>query len=558
MTIDSFDSGPLTNQATHNAIYTKAPRVDPEPFAFPDEASEENTSAAIDAARQFTLFRSKVPKDLYTSLRELFPEAWEDTKDGQFLNKYLALVFSGHVRRDKETDGILAPCEAVALLAGVRYTKKFSAQRWLEKLNVFADRGLKFETTPYSKSLGRCRTLVYTLSPSLEKLLAEAEWMSEGESTMVWFDTGRGVARRELVKEKNLINEIRRNLVAELPQDSMQRPLMEHLNIHTLNMRGTAYHNALIGGIAQGKHWLKVAAENKTLPAKQLHDCYTALETLSQPQPSHIYHTCSRTSRVQAGKNAPELMRKEMRKIVLQGTDTFDMKTCGPAIASKVWGADVMHGFLQACQKANTDPYERLVASAGLPGKDAESRYRSSYKLAMNQAAFCMKETNLHRELRDRLRGKGLTYDQAETAAKRFLKLEQVRDLLDARDERMRKIEADAGVRLCDWEWAGIVRQGAFLPLYDANDTKLTTAEKERQKRSLLAQEIQAAEFALMYAPVEVIAGNPSAMIVSWIHDGFSVHHGDRQKRDGITRKLIESAQARCTKLGYPTQLELE
>ena len=522
------------------------------------EVSEEASAQA----KQFSLFPLKVRRTRYELLKKLLPEFFEDTEEGQYLNNMLCLMFA-LVRWDDESDGLIISAELVASVAGRKRGGTFRAIDWLRKLQRFEERGLYCEIKKAEYQRGRARTLVITWSSEIEKAFAEEQWNAGAEAERypekrpdkVYLATGEPFSIRKEKKERADLNHRREEMENALPAEAMQKPLLALLNSH-LNKRAQAIHTALKPGLEAAVKYLDTLCREET--RWNWDYMSTLIDSFRSPYPEWMYCPSEKTTRCHAiGPNA-HLLPRAVRKELFAHLYTFDLKSSQLAGAAALWGAEVVRARLERCTSENEDIWEYLIGQSGLHGDDVVSRFKPIFKKPLYGCAFGQLKVNMKRNLIEALTREGLTEKGAETAAAKFLDCPEMKDLIDARKRRMNRIVAEGGLRLPSWTWDKETHEGAWLPLEETLEGTEEAGEQARKVRSLLAQELQALELSIMLAAANVIKRNPTVVIVSWLHDGFTLHFSDESKREKITKSILSAVAKACKAANYPSYLSAE
>ncbi|NTU81115.1 MAG: hypothetical protein HGA45_17325 [Chloroflexales bacterium] len=96
---------------------------------------------------------------------------------------------------------------------------------------------------------------------------------------------------------------------------------------------------------------------------------------------------------------------------------------------------------------------------------------------------------------------------------------------------------------------------GAYIPVPEEADAM---GRQRPNPRSVLAQEAQAMEFAIVEAVVKLAQTTNEFAIVHWAHDGFTVSIRDARRRERWIQRIIECVNAQAEEYGVPTELELK
>jgi len=542
---------------------------------------------------------TKVAAAVRDALLEVFPELREDTPLSWFCLRLFNHLLSP-ARPDEDTGGKVIPRELIARFAGVECDSNFVAREWLDNFrSVFGDR-MEIEVgdwVPFKKA----RTIAVDWPVPIQEALAASDFyaMSTDDidkirhSDRVYLVSGQKVSRRRLGREKQKLILLREDVSASLPPEAMQRFLQDLLNDH-LTTRAQTISKVLREGLPRLLEWLEVlpassdqaTRRGKTISPegqRRYRQWLTSLPgLLTEPFPAGYYRSGDKSVRLHSSGFIPHYLPRGGRAALLGHLTRLDLRSSQFAIAARLWGAQKTLKELKELSGLGSiwDYFLRELAGetrlAVKTSPAAEASVKPALKTCLYSLCFGMHRRWLRANLVWDLRDAGFGKKSASRMAKGFLGLDLMEEMLEARERALQGIRDSGGVRLPDWECQGVEHKGAWLELDTVPkhwlDPEAEIAEDlagwgfgcqeskgfEHNVRSLLAQQMQAAEMGIMLAAAEVIAKTHGITIVSFLHDGLTLAFRDEGKQDQQTRAIQNAVSRHCKAKGYHTSLQLE
>ena len=269
---------------------------------------------------------------------------------------------------------------------------------------------------------------------------------------------------------------------------------------------------------------------------KRLQAKYHMREIGKLPKP--IYEPLQNSVRLKAPKSL-QTVQSNIRKALTKGWTEFDLASAQLAIAAKEWGLSRIYSFLDSGRSI----WMSIAEESGLPMK-----YKPVFKKALYSYAYgAGRKQTLRTYMKERADEKNLSYAPDKEGGA-ILSHWAFPTLKEARDRRLKKIEADGGAYDCFGHW---------MSMEDP-----TRKERRWQRsRSILAAQNQAIEMDLLSPALDLAEEQdqrtrPDWQILLFQHDGFSVRF--RRYAEQYTEEIVQAVNAKCERLGYPTWLESE
>lgn len=537
---------------------------------------------------------TKVAAAVRDALLEVFPELREDTLLSCFCLRLFNHLLSP-ARPDEDTGGKVIPRELIARIAGVECNSNFVSREWLDKFRgVFGDR-MEIQVVkwvPHKKA----RTIAVDWPAPVQDALAASDFyaMSTDDidkirrSDRVYLVSGQKVSRRSLGREKQKLVLLREDASASLPPEAMQRFLQVLLNDH-LTARSQTIAKALRQGLPRLLEWLEAYLASPYQPKRRgkarnpidqrrYREWLTSLPgSLTEGFPEGYYRSGDKSVRLHSSRFIPHYLPRGGRAALLGHLTRLDLRSSQFAIAARLWGAEKTLKELSGKELSSLGS----IWNYFLHELAVEPNAKAALKTCVYSLCFGMHCRWLKSNLIWNLRDAGFNHKKASHIAKIFLSLDLMEEMLEARGRALQGIRDSGGVRLPDWQCQGVEHKGAWLELDtvpehwldpDGLDPEAEIADYEARSgfehqeargfehnvRSLLAQQMQAAEMGIMLAAAEVIAKTPDITIVSFLHDGLTLAFRDGDKQGQQTRAVQNAVSRHCKLKGYHTSLQLE
>jgi len=440
---------------------------------------------------------------------------------------------------DEYTGDTILPYQTVAALVGVHpKSHGFNAGAWLAAFS--RDVGLPLNPSDYCYLQGEARTVRPQVDAAVLAALGDEcrQRRVQGGQERVWFASGERVSRRgerdvQRAYEEQLAalsrssvgpNHPARRLVEyflHAPPDCLERVLKRNLP-----------------GVREKVAALPVSTERER--AKR-HFCERLLVTLGSGSAlGRMFYTGSeRTPRVFAAGTSVHQLPRDLRQKAFAGCYECDLRAAQLAIVARLWDIAPLQEFLEG----GGSIWEELAGVAGVPA--AENK--PILKRTVYSVVFGMGSKNVRAQLADgTIHGPGV----GAVAAARVLKHPLMRALFGARRRVSRRVWGAGGARDTWGNWVPT----AWGTTSDRN------AERERPVRdvpSVLAAVVQSYEMRLLLPVLGVIAAEPQVYLLSWLHDGVTLHLGNKEKANRHLRKLAAAVQKEADAQAMTTRLEV-
>jgi hypothetical protein len=252
------------------------------------------------------------------------------------------------------------------------------------------------------------------------------------------------------------------------------------------------------------------------------------------------YATSPNTPRVFAAGSSVNQLPRDVRRVAFAGCVECDLKAAQLAVVARLWGVGGLQAFLEASLRGGPSVWEELAGRAGVP----LSR-KPILKTTVYSVVFGMSRRNLLAQLARGEGAEGGAEGVGAAAAARFFRHPLVRELLRARD-RAKRATAEAGGALDAW--------GNFVEV----DAALRDGRYARRDvLSVMSAVVQSYELRLMLPALEVVKKEQQLYLLSWLHDGVTVHAGNRGKLGRQVRRLARAVAREAAALGMATELEV-
>ena len=246
---------------------------------------------------------------------------------------------------------------------------------------------------------------------------------------------------------------------------------------------------------------------------------------------------------------------RQYRKMLCKGWTEFDIKSSQLAIVSSKWNIPSIHKFLS---KRNS--VWDLFFDVFTVKHNEYDETKRFFKESLYSVVFGKQEDRLAKEY-DRLFGLG--------AGKKFSSIWLIRDLFDAREAEINRlanapqgryysIAAGISSSVNNYFKTGMSKK----EIQQYEKTGIMPYTQRKRITSVMAQEIQMIEMAILYPVIDLAEKNSKHYVITlWQHDGFSVKFLDTSKREKYTKVISNGFQANLDNLKHldiPTYLEYE
>jgi hypothetical protein len=481
--------------------------------------------------RSYVPFPSKISKQGRDGLLAAYPSLSYHPHAEAYRRMVEYLIFS---RFEDDEGRLIVPATTIEKLvrgkpiAGKRH---FAATDWLSS---FSQDVWRLDVRPHSHWGGEARTVSRDLPQDVQEILEEEPLHAFGETEgQVWFVTGVPVTRKKMYAEAATYTETLKMLAEGVGPNHPAHALMTYLN----NQPQTT-----IGKIVKA-NWSRVMQEFNAMPEGASREAAHRTLLVLRDYCKLIYAASDKTPRLHALGATIHQLPRALRKAALHGCVSLDARACQLAVVAKLWDVPQVSEFLSSRQSIWTE----LLSAMGV-GTDA----KPLVKEALYSIIFGMKVANVRSTLlgqpkcqhsrksrRRTLRSVKPVEAVNEVAADAFLAHPLIVELLVARQARLRQIKK-------------------CRHIVDAFGRCIGYNRRHAKMRSLLAQEVQSYEVALMLSLLPMIEAERDLVVVSWLHDGVTVHITDANQRERIVRRLQAAFSSRAASLGLLTSLDPE
>lgn len=217
----------------------------------------------------------------------------------------------------------------------------------------------------------------------------------------------------------------------------------------------------------------------------------------------------------------------------------FDLRNAQLAIVASLWNVPAVTAFLIHGGRI----WEELCQHLDWP---QDAAHKKPVKTALYAIIYGARDRNLPQLIaEEHANHPALAAMGPAVFVKRLLRHPLIAALIQRRDARMAEVEAQGGSYDCYSE---------YIPLpYKADPRGL----RRPQASSVLAQEAQAMEFAIVSAAFELAQTTKEFTIIHWAHDGFTISIRDQRRAASWIAKIIASVNERAANYGVCTELEL-
>lgn len=329
--------------------------------------------------------------------------------------------------------------------------------------------------------------------------------LRDRERSLVYIDNGRRADGRERARRRKLLLD---------------------------ELAATPYGNG--GEIATYQHALDPQTFTKKVHAN-LRDTYDLLQA-EAPSPSRLAafstwrHIVSepmpflgpvaRSERLYSVQPSLATVRKDVRRVLTRGWYEYDLRSAQLAIAAKLWNIPVLAKVLRGKKSIWDTICDKLGVSV--------ATHKDGIKTAMYALLFGAGKPRIKDELETRTGHAGL-YDG-------FAKLSVIEALLEARDRHLTEL----------------VTTGHGTTVFG---TTLYVKDRDAA-RSVMAQQAQAAEVALILPIYRLARTTDKFKAVLYQFDGVTIQYRDKDAAKAWELRITEAVAEEAKSRGFPTRLE--
>jgi hypothetical protein len=424
-----------------------------------------------------------------------------------FIGLMQSLLFSTFV--DEDTGRLILSHKMIAAIEGVNPSRHgYAAYRLLGEFN---DNVMPIDVKGHLYSRGLARTIKPNFTPSVTHALATG--MANASADRVWFGSGEYLSRRA----KDRIEKERRQellqIADEARADHPGRELLDYLN----GQPQTARRNLL-----RTNEPSVIQAIGK-LPGVQ-REWSERLVTNGVTRNDIYYKPVDNSPRIFASGATLHQLPRDIRKLALKGSTEVDLRSCQLAVVARIWGTPKLLSFLEVGQSI----WGHLSDFVGV-----DDTAKPIIKITIYSIVFGMARNNLQRNLADGTEGiPGIGLGRAL----RFFKHPLIQELLKARSNQLNDIKRNGG---------GVDAFDRWIP-----------CDRKYDVRSVAAEIVQSYELRIMMSIVPILKSDRQIKTVSWLHDGASIHFGDKTERAWQIARMQRAVDSTAADLRIPTILE--
>lgn len=266
-----------------------------------------------------------------------------------------------------------------------------------------------------------------------------------------------------------------------------------------------------------------------------------AVETQVKP----FYKFSPRTVRLTSDGQTLQSIDSEVRSVLLQDYEKFDLKSAQLAIVSEQWGCRDLHRFLDEGRDVWAYLCDQLDVPYTAPNKSVIKKGLYSTVYGANE--FKVKFEYMKGEVKS-LRQKGRDVDLDVQTLDRFSEVPLMAEVYEQRTKQMQRIQENGGANNIFGKWLS-VKIRADMEDCDNPVPSILAAQNQAIEMWLL-------EPALDLAEEELTKKRPFFRIILNLHDGFAVKHYRCSQRNA--EKLKRGVKKRAVDADIPTELEKE
>ncbi len=267
---------------------------------------------------------------------------------------------------------------------------------------------------------------------------------------------------------------------------------------------------------------------------------FRAVEARTKP----LYRFSNRSVRLKSDGQTLQTIDGDVRAVLLQDYEKLDLSSAQLAVMAAEWGCEKLHTFLSE----GRDVWAYLCREVGVPYTKANKAVLKTGVYSTGYGALKGSTVGNMALEADSYRKRGHDIDVDSDVASRFLEVDLIEEVFEARDRELDRIEEEGGAEDCFGRWMSL-RVRAQDPECDNPAPSILAAKNQAVEMWLL-------EPALRLAEEELEKARPNFRIVLNLHDGFAVKH--YRCEDYNRKRLIEAVNERAEDAGVPTRLEVE
>lgn len=467
---------------------------------------EDGLEPAERAKSTFSWFPVKISREGRAALLASYPALAYHQHSAAYWRLAEYLIYGSFADEDGR---LILPATHISDLVShrpVEGQRWFSARAWLD---AFSRDMWPLDVREYDHQAGEARSVARDLPPDVQAVLADEPLDALGEEGQVWFGSGVPVTKKKIYAEAACYTCALRELADGVGADHPARGLMEYLNSQP---------QTTVGKVVRS-NWGEVMRVFGAIPDGTRKESARKTLLVLRDFCRLIYAASDKTPRLHALGPTIHQLPRELRKAALTSCVSLDARSCQLAVVSKLWQVPALSAFLAS----GNSIWDELQRVTGTTADD-----KPALKTALYSIIFGMGEKAVR---------VNLALEIGEPGAGRYLDHPIIRELLTARKAQLRQIRRDKEVTDA---WGRVIA-------YNPRNAKL---------RSLLAQEVQSWEVRLMLSLLPVLLAERDVNVVSWLHDGVTLHVSDKRQTRRIIDRLGAAFATQAALLGLDTDLE--
>lgn len=477
--------------------------------------------------------RTKVSKTFYDTLLNAYPAARKKESYRRLLGY---LCFGASV--DQETGELILSQEMAAQMEGKPLNQHYSRRRFVE---AFSREVLPLEITEWSYSStgpGRCSTVRFKLDQFVQEALVRELKRVWKDDQQIVLETGEPWTRTS-AKENAVVDAqaaLERLREAHCEDARLIMTYLADRPIEKYAIQVELYMDQAIAALSRQyvDKTDKFALTERAKALAQLDVCLRQLRQLElNPTAVVAPSKAGRTARLQpqgiSWANIPKAAYNEL----ITGWTQFDLRSAQLAIAAAQWGLEGVSEFLKQGKNIWTELYDSLGLTPEVKPILKKAVYATLYGASIKDTVVPLLDSEL---------GVGV--------GTRFVAHPLIAEIIQKRDEQIRRIVKDGGARDCYGEWIKLE--------WVSYNTAGGKQAKRPNAASVLAQLGQAAELNIIAAVFRLAQTTDAFSIMVYKYDGVAVSFRDAQRKALWTARIKEAVQAVAKEIGVHTELETE
>lgn len=423
-----------------------------------------------------------------------------------------ALIGRNQIARDEEKTHLLK-------------SKRYSAIAFLKEFQQTVMDEESYKWSDYSYAEHKCRVAKVKFDDVIEAALIQELRGDWADDERVYF-VGGGKFSPSLQRKELKASRVRASQTISLLDCECSREIQAYMN----NLPPNRFTK-----IMQNWQEAKRAANHLAKPQSQASQLRVLDAIRDQPVPVYKVSDKGNTVRLFSDGESVLSLKSEIRRILTQGWLETDLVNSQLAIAATLWNISEIKEYLEK----NVSIWKDLVPALGVPlDSPLYSDCKGIVKRYLYGILFGMGKNKAKRELNQQLAGIGI-----KKGGQKFMTHWAIQALLSNRDRVMDEVRKEGYGETCFGKRINVKGKG-----------------RKSNIPSILAQQAQAVEMALIFPVFELAQRTDEFQICLYQFDGVSLSFKDkRPERVKLWREKIQGAvAAKAKELGVTTWLEFK